>query len=572
MRMTAGYHSNGTPDVTWWLDQVRAGVEWRNKCTHQTEWAKWRRWYRGEWNRSQLPVNLFFRMLRTVVPRIYFRNPSISVVATKPGMEQQMFAQLIERIDNKLVRTMDVKNQMKRIVHNTWMFGTGAGKLGFGAEFTPTPDVFDTAAPEEFSARINRKVEYNHNVQPNMPWFMSVPTGSLIVPKGLDQFSATPWVAMWIRRPIDDVQADPRLKHVNDLKGSSAKGIGDVGLFAMSTEPKRPEIDLIEIRDMRTKKVIILAPFSSDRVLFYGDDELQNNNRPNIYPVVFNPDDEQFWGVPDSKILEPQQLEINEIRTLEMKHRRVALMKLVYKKGTIDLSELEKMLNGDVMAAVGINGDLSDFETVQIGGVPVDLAQAAAEVQADVRDSMGFSRNQSGEYASQKSHNAPTAVEARIVQASSEIRVDERRDALADVLVNVFEDANPLIFDKWTDDQIVQIMGPDAIPVWVAFKPAMLKAARFEIDIEPDSTLPQTKEMRESKAVNMYQLFKDNPLIDPEMLTRYTLKELQGVQFNSMMKTMAQNAGAGMPGSNPDQPISSEQLMQMLAQRGGGQG
>ena len=57
---------------------------------------------------------------------------------------------------------------------------------------------------------------------------------------------------------------------------------------------------------------------------------------------------------------------------------------------------------------------------------------------------MGFSRNQAGEYSSQKSHNAPTAAEARIVQAASEIRVDERRDSLADVLVDMFEDANKL--------------------------------------------------------------------------------------------------------------------------------
>ena len=562
--MIYGYKSNGDPDVAWWLDEIRTGIEWRKKCTHQQDWDRWRKYYRGQWPNGVLPVNLFFRMLRTVVPRIYFRNPSISVIATKPGYEQQVFAQLIERTDNKLLRVMDVKNQMKRIIHNTWMFGTAAGKLGFGAEFTPTPDIFDTQAPADSKKSLNRRVEYNSNVSANMPWFMSVHPGSLIVPKGLMQFSDTPWVAMWIKRSVDDVQADPRLKHAKDLHSSNLKSFGDTGNLS---EPQRKNtIDLIEIRDRRTRKVIILAPYSTDRVLYYGDDELQSNNRSNIYPVVFNSDDESFWGVPDSIILEPQQLELNEIRTLQMKHRRISILKLLYKQNTISKEELDKLLNGDVMAAIAVQGELSDIDTIELGHVPESLYQASAEVQSDVRDQMGFSRNQGGEYSSQKSHNAPTATEAQIVSAASEIRVDERRDAIADMLVNIFEDTNVLVFNKWQDDEIVQVMGPDAVPLWVAFKPSMLQAARYEIQIEPDSTLPITKDIRMQKADMVYEKLKLNPLIDPQMLTKYYLREMHGVQYDTMMKTVQQNAASGTPGSTPDMPITSERLMQMMAQ------
>jgi len=565
----------GAPDVTWWLDQIRNGIEYRKECTHQSEWAKWRKWYRNDWPKGVLPVNLFFRMLRTTVPRIYFRNPAISVLATKTGVDQAVFAQLIERVDNKLVRSMDMKNQMKRIIHNTWMFGTGAGKLGWGAEFTPTPEQFDTSAPEQFQADIRRKIEYNSNVQANMPWFMSVHTGSLIVPKGLMQFSGTPWVAMWIRRAVDDVQADPRFKNVKNIHSTAGQGNGIPTHATSTSEGLKDEIDLVEIRDMRTGKVIVLAPYASDRVLFFGDDELQNNSRPNIYPVVFNPDDEQFWGVPDSVILEPQQLELNEIRTLEMKHRRISLVKILYKKGALQPSQVEQLLSGDVGAGIQIDGELSDLEVMETGHVPQSLYSASAEVQADVRDGMGFSRNQSGEYSAQKSHNAPTAVEARIVQAASEIRVDERKDALADVLVAVFEDANELCFSKWTDDQVAQVMGPDAIPVWVAFKPAMLRAAKYELNIEPDSTLPETQDMRESKAVNMYNILKQNPLIDPQLLTQYLLREMHGVDYDHMIKSaqqmqqqVAANAAAGVPGATPETPIGPGQYMQMLANGG----
>jgi hypothetical protein len=563
MNYTNGYNS-GKPDVTWWLDQVRKGVEWRKKVTHQASWDRWRKYYRGEFPKGVLPVNLYFRMLRSIVPQVYFRNPSLSVMASKPGMEQQLFAQLIERIDNKLIRTMGVKQAMKRATQMTWMFGTGALKLGYGAEFTPSPEMFDTSAPEHMQTRMTRYVEYNSQVAANMPWLMSVHPGNLIVPMGLSVYEDTPWVGMWIKRSLDDVKSDPRLKNTSDLVSSSNKGISS--LRENKTNENPDEIDLIELRDRRTRKVLLIAPFTSERVLYFGDDELQNNNRPNIYPTIFNPDDEYFWGVPDAHILESQQDEINEIRTLTMKHRRISLLKLLYKKGAIDHAEVEKLLNGDVLAAVQVTGELSDIDTLQIGDIPNALFDADQQIQQEVRDLMGFSRNQAGEYQSNKSHNAPTAAEARIVQAASGIRVDERRDILADALVDIFEDTNQLIFSKWSDEEVVQVMGPEGIPLWVQFKPAMLQAAKYELTVEPDSMLPETKDMRQQKAVQVYGLFKDNPLIDPQLLTKYLLREMHGVQYDQMMRQMYANAAAGLPGSSPDMPMGPEQLMQMMIQ------
>ncbi len=560
--VTKGY-IKGQPDTAWWLEQIRAGVEWRKKMTKEVDWNRWRKYYRGEFQRGVIPVNLFFRMRRSIIPQIYFRNPSISVSAAKPGIEQQMFAQLIERVDNKLIRTMNTKYSMKRGIDNAWMFGTGALKLGFGAQFTPTPDIFNTEAPEEFRTKLTRKVEYNSQVTPNMPWVASVHTGNLIVPKGLMTYEDTPWVAEWIKRPVDDVQSDPRFKHVKDIKSTTAKGLGSMSKQGM--QDKKDEVDLIEVRDMRTTKVMVFAPYSSDRCIYYEDDYMQNNNRPNIYPFSFNPDDEIFWGVPDSVILEPQQNEINEVRTLMMKHRRISLLKLLYKQGALDDGEIEKLLDGDVMSAVRVRGEIADIDTIDLGHIPESLFAFDQVIQGDVRDGMGFSRNQAGEYQSNKSHNAPTARDVMAVQQAASIRIDERRDIIADVLVNIFEDANELIFDKWQDEQVIQVLGPEDVPLWVKFKPAMLKAAKYELSIDPDSTVPETKDVRRQEAIQVYGLLKDNPLIDPQALTSMTLRELRGFQFDGLMKQVSQAAGmTGGPGSAAGNPMDTNQLMQQI--------
>jgi len=185
--MSNGYLSGGKPDVEWWLTQVRRGIAYRKKYTRQSEWDRWRNYYRGNWPAGVLPVNLFFRMLRTVVPRIYFRNPSISIQPAKPGPEQQTFARLIERIDNKLIRTMRVKQQIKMMTQQAWMFGTGIGKRGFGEEFHPAPSMMSAAAAP--IAAKGQRVEFHNAVRGGMPWFLENPTGDFIVPPGSRNFA-----------------------------------------------------------------------------------------------------------------------------------------------------------------------------------------------------------------------------------------------------------------------------------------------------------------------------------------------------------------------------------------------
>lgn len=567
----------GRPDETWWMAQIRRGIAFRRKHTHQSRWDVWRDYYRGKWPPKVLPVNLFFRMMRTVVPRVYFRNPSISVMPAKPGIEQQAFAKLIERIDNKLIRTMRVKQQIKMITQQTWLTGTGVGKRGFGEEFHPTPDIFSSAdGPLVDNGKTPRRVEYNTGISPNQPWFLQNPTGDFIVPAGSRNFQECRWYASWYRRPLNDVQEDPRFKNTKGLNSSS--GQNDARALDPNAQPDERMVDLVEVRDTATRTSFVIAPYggSGNKILFFGDDTMQVNNRTPYYTVVFNPDDEVCWGVPDSMILEPQQLELNEVRSLQMKHRRLALIKILYKKNSINIEEFEKLLNGEVAAAVEISGELSDIDNFQVADIPQSLIVMGREILEDVREGMGFSRNQFGNYAEGSADR--TATESKIVAAASEIRVDERRDTIADMIVDLFEDIHCDIFDRWTDEMVVEVAGPTGLPLWVAFKPAMLKGAVYELNVDPDSSVPQTKEMREQKALITYERLKSNPLINPELLTQYMLHELHGVNFDKMMRSLAQlQQGAGQPGSGPgttpDNPMNVQQFMQMLAGQGqSGQG
>lgn len=556
--MPEGY-IKGQPNISWWIDQVQMGVKFRQQYAREKEWNDWRMYYRNVWRRGVMPSALYFKMLRTIVPRIYFRNPSVSVTSSKPGLMNMAMASVLERVDNKLLRMMKVKKQLKKVVQNAFMFGTGVGKLGYGAEFSLIPDPGDTTDPIKGMERF----EYNSNVHTNMPWFMSVHPGNLIVPTGLNDFEDSRWVAVWVKRPVADVQGDPRFKNTKDLKGTMTGVIESQD--NQKSQPKRAVdmIDLVEIKDKKTGKVFVIAPHSGgNKPLYYANDELSNDGRVSIYTVTFNEDDEVFWGVPDSVVLDPLQREINEIKTQQMKHRRLTLIRILAKRNSITVDEAEKMVSELVSPVVWTEDDIDKAVRIIEGGhIPNDLFAAEENLMQDTRETVGFSRNQFGEYKPGSSDT--TATEARIVQMASEIRVDERRDMIADLMIDMVTDMHQILFEQWDGDQVIDIVGPNGAKLWVAFSGEMLKNGAYETKIDPDSSIPETKAVREQKAVSLYGLFQQNPLVDGAKLTRWTMNEMNNIGLEDLMRGLPPDIGMGQ-----ERPMSLAQLGTMMQNAG----
>jgi hypothetical protein len=557
-----GYKKGGKPDIPWWLQQIRLGLAFRKEAAYESKWRMWRNMYRGEWKPGVLPSNVFFKMVRTVVPRIYFRNPSISVISRKPGVEGFLLAKLLERTDNKLIRQMQLKKHMKRQVQDAFMFGTGIGKLGFGSQFHASPEgVGTTEAPLYNEGK--ESVEYNFDVMPNMPWYARWPVSGYVVPAGTANREDARWECFITRRPLTDLKIDKRLTNVDKIKSAST-GFNRQEVGRRDHRDAVEMADLYEIRDKKTGKVIIISPHLNDHTLAMEDDEFLRLGIEVGNTLVFNDDDERFWGIPDSQMLEPLQLQLNEVKTMEMYHRRLSIVRILAQRNSITPEEAIKLIGPDVVPIVWVDGPLDQaVKVMQSATIPTELFQSEAGLRDDVRETLGFSRNEFGEF--QGGRESPTATEAQIVKAASEIRVDERRDMVADILVSVTHDINTIIFKHWTEEQVIDVVGPGGIPIWVAFKPAMLKRGKYEISVDPDTSIPMTKELKERKALLVYEQFKLNPLIDPVKLTAYLLHNMHGVAFDDMMRGLPNGAGLSQ-----EQPLGIGQfgkLVQNVNQR-----
>ena len=137
---------------------------------------------------------------------------------------------------------------------------------------------------------------------------------------------------------------------------------------------------------------------------------------------------------------------------------------------------------------------------------------------------------------------------------ATQIRVDERRDACADLLTQIVTDLNQVITTRWPADIVADIVGPAGVPIWIKATRDQLgqlyddrSGALYRVKVDPDTSLPQTKALRESKATNFYQLAKTNPLLDPQHLTQFWISEMYGVDADFILKQPLFNTSESAP-------------------------
>jgi hypothetical protein len=540
-----GYKNNGKiVDTAWWLSQISLGEEDRNRRLKRSLWPTYMHHYRNEYDSNLYPKNMFFVLARTIVPKIYYRNPKISIVPKQPGPKYQAFSKVLERVDNILIDAMNLKVEMKRMVNAAFFQSMGVMKLLFGAEYTPTPIAGITAPP---ITKDGMRPEYHPGIVQNMPFAKHISADEFIMAENVRDFEDSFFQAHKITRYWDDLENDPRFpefkKHARKPAGVTPMGPNDAS-FAQNHS--RRMVELIEIRDRRNRKVILLAPdaMPKDTPLLFKDDELQTAYSSPFYIFTPNIDVEHPYGVSDADILLTAQEQLNDIKTKIHRHAKLSIIKWLSEQSAITEAEAEKLLNEDIGAVIQV-ANIKRIQIVESHHIPDALLAQEREIMEDMRELIGFSRNSMAQFQTRGSHG-PTATEVNAVNAAAELRIDERRDMIADNIVSIFKDVHRIIFRHWDQSQVVQLVGDDGLPIWVEFTGKMLEEGSYDIAIEPDSSVPETREVRENRASRLYQEMIGDPNIDPKKLTEYRLHETPGVAMDDLMRSDIPPAGGNV--------------------------
>lgn len=512
-----------TDFVGQWETRIRDALAWRRRVAHEDKWDSWLKQYRVEFPQGILAVPVAYSYIRTMVPRIYLRNPRVMVTPRRP--EFVAHAIVVEAVDNWLLDELGLKQEMKLAILDALLFGYGVLKIGYDSQFGFIPEQaveedYETVTQE--GEKSGSRVEYSVKVKPGMPWALRVDPRDIVLPKDWNRREDVPWIAHRVVRPLADIVED--IKYYEKARKELLRGVQD-----LDGEVR----ELWEIRDLKNRAIHVIC---DNQVLLSEDDDLQIEGLPFVF-IVFNEDPRSPYGISDMRVIDLQQKEMNDLRTLIQRHRRLSLLKILARRGAIDEDEAAKLFQEEIPSIIWTEDEPGAAMQVVGHNIPPSLRAELEYVRSDMREALGYNVNVAGEFVPR----TKTATEVLTVQQAVNLRTDERRDVVADALAQVVRKWNQLIFRFWTDQKVIKVTGfPAGSEAWVAYTGEELRG-EYYLSVSPESSIPPSRALRHQQAMQIFQALNGDPLIDQTLLRKMALRQFEwlGPEAMSLVKPHA---------------------------------
>ena len=531
-----------------WMRMIDLGIRFKEEVGGANAWDRYKSYYVGNYNvdgKGIIPVNMIFANGKVMVPKCYFRNPKVKVTPLQPKNHYSSF--VVDSLINQLIRELRVKYQMKAMIEDCYATGTSFGKLGFDSEYGFVPDKQDTQTDKK-----GNQIEYNVNIKNGQPWFKWADAESVVVPWGAaksgdPEITDIPWIANRVVRHIDDVKSDPKYKNTKELKGEYKP---DIDINRVKHNEDVNYIELWEIRDIKRKRIYVVTR-EKEGFLMDEEDSLQIEGFPYVQ-LQFNTHPKYFWGISDIRQLEPHQMALNVAYTIFVNHIRLSLKKIIYQKD--QLVNIDELLSDKFAAAIACTGDVNSVVKELNISIPPDIINAINQIRMTIRELVGYSRNEAGEF---DSSSRRTATEANLVKAGSETRSSERRDIVADVLERTCQKLLQIVLTHWDKSQVVPIIGEDGVKYWVEYSADDIRG-EYQFLINAEEAQPVDSNSIKEDAMGLLKLLQEDPDFAPE-----ERKKLKMALFSQFTHLGIDPEKALMPregmGGSPEQPVPMQQ-------------
>lgn len=502
---------------------------------HSTQWAEFRNYYRGRFpgveEHGLLPYNITYAFGQVLIPSVYYQNPGLLVSPRQPGFE--IASKVLESIGHWLIQELRVKQILRQAILDAYLCGRGIIKIGYDSEFS-LPD------RNLVAELLGEDVE---QVEPmlggaGMPWIQRIDPDMFLVPFGSIELPGMDWVDHIVLRPLDEVKKDRLYKNVSNMEGNFVTRIlnnRNKTSFYQQLIDQTDYVEIHEIADAKRRERLALVWGHEKFIRPPADDILQVDGLPYV-DLCFNEDPEYYWCPSDAALIEPQQLEMNEARTLAMKHRRIALARLLVTTGTLAPAEAEKLLGENVGPIINVDGPVDESRIREFRhNIPQDVVFWTDLIREDAREILGIGRVQAGK----ENQGRRTATEVERVQQAHDLRMGMRRDRVGDCLQNLMRKLFQICQKMWSTEKVVQIVGVEGARHWVSLKGSDI-AGEYNIKVDVESTVPSSKDSRKRDIVQLIQAVGQHPGVNMDYLLRMLLKEFDWIDVNKMLP-MAQS-------------------------------
>ncbi len=531
-----------------WMTRIDEALEFRKTYGIEARWATLEAMFMNlEKSGAEFGPNIIAEMGDALISRLGVSNP---IVGVSPSMRDPRSVQtypIVNAVDRWLMSELRIPIVIQDVILHAYLWGRGIVKLGYDSEWG-YDEAFDLGSMDlpwgmtmtQFNKKGSR-LEYAFG-RPGMPWVAPVLPHDLVVPWGTIYLEWCPWVAHRVIRHIDLLRQDPKYGKTRDLQPTvSMKDVMDSYLkpgagghrrttSILGPAPSRNSmqsvefVELWEIRNRINNKIIAVTEKAVHR---NDDDTLQLDGFP-YKSITFGRHPRSFWTTPQAEYLRYHQAEQFDIALQASKQRRINAQKYLVREGSMDPEELTKALSPNVGIAAFMKRNSrprEDFVPVPQSN-NVMLWQEAEAARRNSRESIGFSRNQLGEF---DTATRRTATEAGLVAQGSSKRMDKRQGAVSTLYQDVFRFLNQIVFTFWRTPKVIQV----APEQWPQFTGEEIRA-EYSYNIDFGQDRPRDPETRRAEAFQMYMAFRDDPLVDPVALRQYLARVFHDIEFGQI--------------------------------------
>lgn len=554
---------------------------WREPL--KQKWDDFYDLYRGvldSTTKSIWQANIFvpyaFSTIETIVPRLVAGRPQIDVMPREEGDTDYA------RVQNYLVDYQwdqcDMDKLLPDIVRQMLIYGTSVVKVYWDKKVETVEEEIEI--DPDFPELGSQKVEVEKTTK-NQPVVEMVDLYDFFWdPKGFD-IDSCGWVAHRTYRSYDyliKMQKQGLYKNVNLLekdktrpfKGETDKitrttALGTTDPQSVSGDSdKEANIELIEYWE--DNRVVTIA----NRTVVIRDDKnpFAHGKKPFVR-FIDQSVPKEFCGIGELEPIETLQKELNDMRNQRMDNASLILnrMWLVQNGANVDEDELVSDVGG-VIHTDKIEG----VQALYPPEIPNSSYREETLIKADIQQTTGITDYTKGVASDALANETATGISMMQEAGNARIKLKMMNIEMGiREIGELFISLNKQFIDEET---VIRILG-EGSPRWLLVKPSEIKD-NFDLIVESAPRLLENDAIAKRQALELFQMFANDPLIDQLELRRYILEAFNAKNIDKLLGQQQMPMGAegdlgqiplttppgGVPGIGQGKDLNQSGIMQ----------
>lgn len=554
---------------------------WREPL--KQKWDDFYDLYRGvldSTTKSIWQANIFvpyaFSTIETIVPRLVAGRPQIDVMPREEGDTD--YARVQSYLVDYQWDQCDMDKLLPDIVRQMLIYGTSVVKVYWDKKVETVEEEIEI--DPDFPELGSQKVEVEKTTK-NQPVVEMVDLYDFFWdPKGFD-IDSCGWVAHRTYRSYDyliKMQKQGLYKNVNLLekdktrpfKGETDKitrttALGTTDPQSVSGDSdKEANIELIEYWE--DNRVVTIA----NRTVVIRDDKnpFAHGKKPFVR-FVDQSVPKEFCGIGELEPIETLQKELNDMRNQRMDNASLILnrMWLVQNGANVDEDELVSDVGGIIHT-----DKIEGVQALYPPEIPNSSYREETLIKADIQQTTGITDYTKGVASDALANETATGISMMQEAGNARIKLKMMNIEMGiREIGELFISLNKQFIDEET---VIRILG-EGSPQWLLVKPSEIKD-NFDLMVESAPRLLENDAIAKRQALELFQMFANDPLIDQLELRRYILEAFNAKNIDKLLGQQQMPMGAegdlgqiplttppgGVPGIGQGKDLNQSGIMQ----------